>query len=117
MSRCERSSPRHVHASCRRSLAQPRSDVPAVDRRFQPENAIRRELPLLCLSELADKQEIILHALHESGQIQLQDLEAHIKDDIEREGGKITEMTRKVKQAYKEVVSFRIYIILAVPDS
>lgn len=52
-----------------------------------------------------DVQEIVLHALHESGQIQLQDLEAHIKDDIEREGGKITEMTRKVKQAYKEVVS------------
>ena len=43
--------------------------------------------------------------MHESGQIQLQDLEAHIKDDVEREGGKITEMTRKVKQAYKEVVS------------
>jgi transcriptional activator SPT7 len=52
-----------------------------------------------------DWQEIVLHALHESGQIQLQDLEAHIKDDIEREGGKIAEMTRKVKQAYKEVVS------------
>ncbi len=50
-------------------------------------------------------QEIVLHALHENGQIQPSDLEAHIKDDIEREGGKISEMTRKIRQAYKEVVS------------
>jgi hypothetical protein len=49
-------------------------------------------------------QEIVLHTLHENGQIETQDLEAHIKDDIEREGGKIAEMTRKVRQAYKEVV-------------
>ena len=51
------------------------------------------------------RQEIVLHALHENGQVETQDLEAHIKDDIEREGGKIAEMTRKVKQAFREVVS------------
>ncbi len=50
-------------------------------------------------------QELILHALHENGQVQPADLEGHIKDDIEREGGKISEMTRKIRQAYKEVVS------------
>jgi transcriptional activator SPT7 len=57
-----------------------------------------------------DIQELILHALHENGQVRTADLEAHIKDDIEREGGKIAEMTRKVKQSFKEVVSTqRIY--------
>lgn len=52
-----------------------------------------------------DVQELVLHALHENGQVRTADLEAHIKDDIEREGGKIAEMTRKVKQSFKEVVS------------
>lgn len=36
----------------------------------------------------------------------LPDLEGHIKDDIEREGTKISEMTRRVKQAYQDIVSF-----------
>ena len=49
-------------------------------------------------------QEIVLHALKENGQVQPSDIETHIKDDIEREGGKISEMTRRIRQAYKEVV-------------
>jgi transcriptional activator SPT7 len=51
-------------------------------------------------------QEIILHALHEHGQLQTQDLESYIKDDIERENVKVTEVAKKVKQAYREIVSF-----------
>lgn len=47
----------------------------------------------------------MLHALHENGQMQPQDLETHIKDEIEREGVKIAELSRKVRQAYKETVS------------
>jgi transcriptional activator SPT7 len=47
----------------------------------------------------------VLHALHENGQMQPQDLETHIKDEIEREGVKIAELSRKVRQAYKETVS------------
>ncbi|ORX39969.1 hypothetical protein BD324DRAFT_648586 [Kockovaella imperatae] len=50
-------------------------------------------------------EQMTLHVLHENGQIQLQDLEAHIKDDIEREGVKVAEMTRKVKQGYKDVTA------------
>ena len=54
--------------------------------------------------ELIVLQQITLHVLHQNGQIQLQDLEAHIKDDVEREGTKIAELTRKVKQGYRDVV-------------
>jgi hypothetical protein len=60
-------------------------------------------------------QEIILHALHENGQIQTHDLEEHIKDDIEREGSKIAEMARKMRQGYKEVVSCARRVIRSFP--
>lgn len=50
----------------------------------------------------------MLHALFENGHIRPHDLETHIKDEIEREGAKIAEMTRRVKQAYTEVVSIMI---------
>ncbi|WWC89960.1 uncharacterized protein L201_004889 [Kwoniella dendrophila CBS 6074] len=50
-------------------------------------------------------EEIILHALHENGQIETQDLEAHLKDEIERESVKVTEMQRKIRQAFKEVTT------------
>lgn len=50
-------------------------------------------------------EEIVLHALHENGQIELQDLEAHIKDDIERDSAKVSEMARKVRQSYKELTT------------
>ena len=51
---------------------------------------------------------MILHVLHETGQLGLPDLEGHIKDDIEREGTRISEMTRKVRQAYQDIVSATI---------
>ncbi|KAK6902974.1 hypothetical protein L486_06429 [Kwoniella mangroviensis CBS 10435] len=50
-------------------------------------------------------EEIILHALHENGQIETQDLEAHMKDDIERESVKVGDMQRKIRQAFKEVTT------------
>jgi cell division protein ZapA (FtsZ GTPase activity inhibitor) len=48
-------------------------------------------------------EEIMLHALHENGRNT--DLEAHIRDDIEREGQRMAEMERKVKQAYEAVTT------------
>lgn len=50
-------------------------------------------------------KEMVLHALYENGQIGPADLETHIKDDVEREEVKIAEMSRRMRQAYKEVVS------------
>jgi transcriptional activator SPT7 len=47
----------------------------------------------------------MLHALFENGSVRPSDIESHIKDEVEREGAKVAEMTRKVKQAYSEVVS------------
>lgn len=56
-------------------------------------------------SHQMDSEEIVLHALHENGQIELQDLESHIKDDIGRETSKVAEMQRKVRQSYKELTT------------
>ncbi|OXG85835.1 transcriptional activator SPT7 [Cryptococcus neoformans Gb118] len=50
-------------------------------------------------------EEIILHALHENGQVEPRDLEAHLKDDIEREDFKIAEMQRKMRQTFNEVAT------------
>ncbi|WVQ98831.1 hypothetical protein IAU59_005962 [Kwoniella sp. CBS 9459] len=50
-------------------------------------------------------EEIVLHALHQNGQIQTQDLETYLKDDIEREETKVAEMQRKIRQAFKEVTT------------
>lgn len=46
-----------------------------------------------------------MHALFENGQLGPADLETHIKDEVEREETKISEMSRRTRQAYKEVVS------------
>lgn len=50
-------------------------------------------------------QEMVLHALYENGQLAPADIEAHIKDDIEKEEARVTEMARKMRQAYREIVS------------
>ncbi|OCF45433.1 hypothetical protein I317_00679 [Kwoniella heveanensis CBS 569] len=50
-------------------------------------------------------EEIVLHALHQNGQVQTQDLETYLKDDIEREETKVAEMQRKIRQAFKEVTT------------
>ena len=57
---------------------------------------------------------MVLHVLHETGQVGLPDLEGHIKDDIEREGTRISETTRKVRQAYQDIVSGFSSIMLFV---
>lgn len=49
-------------------------------------------------------QEIILHALFESGTTEVQDLERYIKDDVERYGGRLSELDRKLDTAYQEQV-------------
>lgn len=49
-------------------------------------------------------EEMILHSLFENGLVRPQHLEAHIKDEIERESVKVSEVKRKIAQAYKEVV-------------
>ncbi|WOO84408.1 Transcriptional activator spt7 [Vanrija pseudolonga] len=56
-------------------------------------------------SHKMDTEEMVLHALHENGQVELRDLEAHMKDDIQRDAAKIAETQRKVRQAYKEVTT------------
>jgi transcriptional activator SPT7 len=48
---------------------------------------------------------MVLHALYENGQLGPADIESHIKDDIEKEELRVAEMARKMRQAYKEVVS------------
>jgi transcriptional activator SPT7 len=53
----------------------------------------------------ADKQEMILHALYENGGLAPADIEAHIKDDIEKEQVKLVDMDKKMRQAYKDIVS------------
>lgn len=57
------------------------------------------------VSLIVTLQEMVLHALFENGQLGTADIEAHIKDDIEREDVKIREMSRRMRQGYKEVVS------------
>ncbi|WWC61038.1 uncharacterized protein I303_103616 [Kwoniella dejecticola CBS 10117] len=66
-----------------------------------------RTLRLLCdgFSHKMSAEEILLHALHENGQIETQHLEAHLKDDIEKENVKVTDMQRKIRQAFKEVTT------------
>ena len=48
---------------------------------------------------------MVLHALYENGGLGPAAIESHIKDEIEREDTKIGEMARRMRQAYKEVVS------------
>jgi hypothetical protein len=55
---------------------------------------------------------MILHALYENGQLGPADIESHIKDDIEKEELRVAEMARKMRQAYKEVVSLLIPLSL-----
>ncbi|KAG8907063.1 Transcriptional activator spt7 [Tulasnella sp. 403] len=49
-------------------------------------------------------EEIILHTLFENGTLEIQELERYIKDDVERYGYKISELERKLTQAYNDQV-------------
>jgi len=50
-------------------------------------------------------QEMILHALYENGQLAPADIEAHIKDEVEKESVKLTDMDKKMRQAYKDIAT------------
>lgn len=50
-------------------------------------------------------QEIILHTLFESGITRVYDLERYIKDDVVRYGSRLSELEKKLANAYREAVS------------
>jgi transcriptional activator SPT7 len=54
-------------------------------------------------------QEIILHTLFESGISQVQELEKYVSDDIERYGGRLLELEKKLVGAYRESVSDTVF--------
>ena len=49
-------------------------------------------------------QEIILHTLFESGVTRVGDLERYIQDDVVRYGGRLSELGKKLDNAYQEIV-------------
>ena len=49
-------------------------------------------------------QEIILHTLFESGITRVGDLERYIQDDVVRYGGRLSELGKKLDNAYQEIV-------------
>ena len=51
----------------------------------------------------------MLHTLFESGITQIDDLERYIKDDVLRYGGRLTELEKKLGNAYREAVSTLSY--------
>ncbi|TYJ55382.1 hypothetical protein B9479_003885 [Cryptococcus floricola] len=57
------------------------------------------------LSHKMSPEELILHALHENGQVETRDIDSHIKDDIQREDFKINEMHKKMRHAFFDITS------------
>ena len=56
-----------------------------------------------------DHQEIILHTLFESGITHIRDLERYITDDVTRYGTRLSELEKKLTNAYNEVVRKRLF--------
>ena len=56
-------------------------------------------------------QEIILHTLFESGITRIDDLERYIQDDVVKYGGRLTDLEKKLDNAYREAVSPPLYRI------
>ncbi|KAI0752833.1 hypothetical protein C8Q80DRAFT_1351282 [Daedaleopsis nitida] len=50
-------------------------------------------------------EEIILHTLFESGITRINDLERYIKDDVIRYGGRLSELEKKLANAYREATT------------
>ncbi|RDX48606.1 hypothetical protein OH76DRAFT_1556909 [Lentinus brumalis] len=50
-------------------------------------------------------EEIILHTLFESGITRINDLERYIKDDVVRYGGRLSELEKKLGNAYREATT------------
>ncbi|KAI6007732.1 hypothetical protein F5J12DRAFT_830397 [Pisolithus orientalis] len=66
-----------------------------------------RTLRFLCdkYARTMTPEELILHALFESGTTRIQDLERYIKDDIVRHGARLVELEKKLENAYREATS------------
>ena len=47
-------------------------------------------------------QEIILHTLFENGTTEIKQLDRYIKDDVEQYGSKLSDLSKKMQQAYLE---------------
>jgi len=58
-----------------------------------------------CHSIYSVPQEIILHTLFESGVTRVGDLERYVQDEIVRYGGRLSELGKKLDNAYQEIVS------------
>jgi len=56
-------------------------------------------------SNIMTSEEIILHALFESGVSRIQGLEKYIKDDVERHGSRLKELEKKITNVYQEFAS------------
>lgn len=54
---------------------------------------------------LTNLQEIILHTLFESGITRVSELERYVRDDVVRYGGRLSELEKKLGNAYREAVS------------
>ncbi|KAI0800213.1 hypothetical protein C8Q74DRAFT_1363991 [Fomes fomentarius] len=50
-------------------------------------------------------EEIILHTLFESGVTRINDLERYVKDDVIRYGGRLSELEKKLANAYREATT------------
>ncbi|KAI5986876.1 hypothetical protein EDD15DRAFT_2470606 [Pisolithus albus] len=69
-----------------------------------------RTLRFLCdkYAHTMTSEELILHALFESGITRIQDLERYVKDDIVRYGTRLAELEKKLENAYREATSTEV---------
>ncbi|KDQ11985.1 hypothetical protein BOTBODRAFT_34839 [Botryobasidium botryosum FD-172 SS1] len=65
---------------------------------------IGKSLSFLCEKHAGtmSSEEIILHTLFEHGTTEVSELEKYIKDDVERYGGRLLELDRKLSQNYQD---------------
>ncbi|KAG1716473.1 hypothetical protein ID866_677 [Astraeus odoratus] len=68
---------------------------------------VGRTMRFLCdkYAQTMTSEEIILHALFESGITRVEDLERYIKDDVVRHGTRLAELEKKLENAYREATS------------
>lgn len=56
----------------------------------------------LARSTRCPPQELILHTLYENGGTDIAGLESYIRDDVERYGGKMSDLLRRLRSSYRE---------------
>lgn len=56
-------------------------------------------------------QEIILHTLFESGITHIRDIERYITEDVVRYGNRLTDLEKKLVNAYREVVRLTVNLV------